>query len=251
MNKQIKTVCASIYEEPKFSSELINQSLYLDSVLVVDSFKNWYLVDMYDGYRGWVHSFYLMDSMENNYDYHLINTKFSNNKSANLSFGTSLPIKDKLEGRIKSLNPISDNDWYSVKDFQFNNKRDEIIYYSNQLVGVPYLWGGRSSFGLDCSGFIQLVLKVANIPFPRDTFKQHKFNKLEEISLDCALPGDIVFFSDNEIVNHVGFYIGNYELIHSSGSVKIESFDSRKNNFSEKIKNMFYKVFSINKLISN
>ena len=89
---------------------------------------------------------------------------------------------------------------------------EEIVNISLSLLNIPYLWGGRSSYGFDCSGLIQLVLYVANIRFPRDTSDQISCDTLEEIDLGCAMLGDIVFFSDNSIVSHVGLYIGNNEI---------------------------------------
>ena len=251
MNKSIKTVYANIYSKPTFSSELVNQSLYLNSVGILELYKNWCLVDLYDGYKGWAHSFYLMDVIDINHDCHIIKSKFSNNQFTLLSFGTSLPIIDTVDGNIKSLNPTASNDWYPIDNILFNSKRDEIVYYLKQLLGIPYLWGGRSSYGIDCSGLVQLVFHVAGISFPRDTSEQLRNDRLIETSINKASPGDIVFFSENDNVNHVGVYIGNDELIHSSGSVKVESFNYQKCNFSEKLKNMFYKVYSIDKLISN
>ena len=77
-----------------------------------------------------------------------------------------------------------------------------------------------------------------------------KSKKLFEIDLKNSSPGDIIFFSNNESVCHVGFYCGNDEIIHSSGFVKKESFNPKKANFSEKIKVMFYKALSIDNFIN-
>tara|TARA_Y100000590_G_scaffold448813_1_gene586025 strand:- start:6 stop:761 length:756 start_codon:yes stop_codon:yes gene_type:complete len=249
MNKIINSIYANLYKEPTFKSELVNQSLYCDEVHILDESQAWSLVELYDGYLGWVHSFYLSNSLNEEYEFYLVDSQYSNNQFSHLSFGTSLPIISKNNDKIKSFNPTNEYDWYSINKKSFPSKRDEIVFYAKQFLGVPYLWGGRSSFGIDCSGLIQLVLYVANIRFPRDTSEQISCDTLEEIDLGCAMLGDIVFFADNSTVNHVGLYIGNDEIIHSSGRVKCESLDISAINFSKKLKRCFYKIFSINNLI--
>ena len=69
MNKLVKTVYANIYVKPTFKSELVNQSLYCDKVTILDTFNDWYLVKLYDGYKGWIHSFYLMSILKKDYKY--------------------------------------------------------------------------------------------------------------------------------------------------------------------------------------
>ena len=251
MNKSIKSIYANIYKEPTFKSELVNQSLYFDKVQILKQCDSWSLVKLYDGYQGWVHSFYLSDTSYDEQPNHMVDSLYSKNQFSILSFGTTLPIMDKKENKIKSINPTSEIDWYLIDGKSLVNKRKEVVNYAKQFLGVPYLWGGRSSFGIDCSGLIQLIFHVAGIKFPRDTFEQINFNNLEEVNLKTAIAGDLVFFANNSIVNHVGLYIGNNEVIHSSGQVRCESFNTNANNYSKKLKESFYKVISITNLICN
>ena len=107
-----------------------------------------------------------------------------------------------------------------------------IINKAFSMLGVPYVWGGRSSNGYDCSGLIQTLMDSLGYQFPRDTKDQVKSKYLKEVSLIDSLESDIVFFEENSIVTHVGILISKpkfsknssgykFYIIHSSGTVKI------------------------------
>ncbi len=98
---------------------------------------------------------------------------------------------------------------------------------ARQFINTPYLWGGRSSFGIDCSGFVQTVYKIAGIKLPRDAAQQAK-QGIFVSSLDETLPGDVAFFEneDGNIV-HTGILLSKKEIIHASGKVHIASIDEK------------------------
>ena len=102
-----------------------------------------------------------------------------------------------------------------------------------------------SELGFDCSGFIQTVFKSFGIRFPRDSHQQMEYNGLLEIEYSDAQVGDLLFFADNKIVIHVAICIGNEEIIHSSGYVKIEKLKE-----NQKLYNNLYKIMSIRNLIN-
>ena len=121
----------------------------------------------------------------------------------------------------------------------------ELISYAKSFIGIPYLWGGKSSLGFDCSGFVQTVFKMTGINMPRDASQQILRKNLHDIDYCDAKTGDLLFFIEGNYVNHVAIYLGNQEIIHSSGSVKIENLAD-----NDKLYKKIYKVMSIKNLFN-
>jgi hypothetical protein len=116
---------------------------------------------------------------------------------------------------------------------------DDLVTTSKKLVGTPYLWGGTSTKGMDCSGFTKTVYFLNGMVIPRDASQQVHTGKQidEDQNFDKLEKGDLLFFgrkatdSTKERVVHVGMWIGNNEFIHASNQVRISSMDAKAENF--------------------
>lgn len=107
-----------------------------------------------------------------------------------------------------------------------NGTRQAILDYAAKFIGTPYVYGGSTPNGFDCSGFTSYVYKNVATPIARTSYDQRSTTK--NISRDELLPGDLVFFGSGNQVNHVGIYTGNGQFIHSphtGSSVKYDSLD--------------------------
>ena len=254
----ISTAVAPIHKEPGFSSEMLTQGLMWESVTMEEGEDDWQRIQMDDGYKGWIHNFYLTESPAKFTNSLTITNRYApvcpqRGKNgivlAMLSFGTIIPVLDTTSGYSKIQLTNNNAGFIPPQEFLTPEKRDIIIKLAKSLLSVPYLWGGKSSFGYDCSGFVQMVMKTAGISLARDTGEQIQTEGLEEISINEAQPGDLIFFSENNRINHVGFSLTGGKIIHCSGEVKIESLNEGESGFNSILNKLAHTTFSISKVI--
>jgi len=260
MNRQavILPAVAPVHKEPSFISEMISQALMWESVKIQEAYENWYQIKMEDGYDGWIHSFYFEFRKSIKVE-HIFVTDRSvpifyekdqlSSVVALLSYGTYLPIAERADDYLKIYLPDGKTGYMKLQKQVAQTSREIIIELATSLLAVPYLWGGKSSFGYDCSGFVQMVLKTAGIRIPRDTSLQIKTKDLKKIHIDEAEPGDLLFFLEKNRTNHVAFLLDEGKIIHCSGQVKIESIIEGESGFSKQL-NQYDKIaMSIDGLI--
>ncbi len=214
-------------ENPSDTSEMTSQLLFGDVFEVIEKVSpNWIKIrSAFDSYEGY------MDPKQqisiDSVDYISAQTPKKVNRRM-------LEIETKMGklfippacsfGDLKEENDFVLSSNLELDDFEIAS-RTEIIEMALSFLNAPYLWGGKTPFGVDCSGFTQSVFKMAGKKLPRDASQQ--VNEGEALSfLEEALPGDLAFF-DNEEGNiiHVGVILGNNEIIHASGKVRIDKID--------------------------
>ena len=118
--------------------------------------------------------------------------------------------------------------------YQFNGlttpgftQKDKLIENALIYLNAPYLWGGRSPLGIDCSGLTQMVYRLQGIDLPRDAYQQAEVGTTLSF-IEESEPGDLAFFDNNEgKVIHVGIIMENNHIIHASGKVRIDSIDQQ------------------------
>lgn len=223
--------------EASDKSEMTSQLLFGDlfSILVVG--EKWTRIQTdYDEYEGWIDNKQyvkvnqaIFAGLKNTKSilglevYHQV-LKTDNQVVLKVLAGSSIPqhvdgffylgdYRYKIEA--KTIKP-------NRSDF-LSGVKDAAQFY----LGAPYLWGGRSIFGIDCSGFSQMVFKQFGIKLKRDAWQQAEQGELVGF-LQEAQAGDLAFFDNDEgKITHVGIMLNNQEIIHASGTVRIDPIDNQ------------------------
>ena len=210
-----KVMAAPVREEPKEQAEMVTQILYGETLDVLEAGKYWSKIKMhFDGYEGFVDSRQIQ--------------KISDEELANRK--VTLITEDFQSVLMKDgrtlLSMGSEVEFPAVASRRSHDLRESIALTAQELLNIPYLWGGRSFFGVDCSGFVHLVYKINGIKMPRDSYQQAEVGEPLTF-VEESQPGDLAFFENAEgRVVHVGIMLENQRIIHASGKVRIDTLDS-------------------------
>jgi len=250
MKQKYFTVNASvvnIYSDPDFKSAVVTQGLLGESCVIMDSKGDWFNVNQWDCYSGWIHKHQGILT-DKTYDANLtvfemdgVVTKESGKTVIrDLTFGNNLNGKPMSGGFSVTL-PDGEKGWTSTLLGRMTEQptRKSIIRLARSFMGVPYLWGGKSPHGFDCSGYIQTIYKTFNIELPRDAHQQADHFKESTITMEQAKQADLHFFKSRGKITHVALAEGNGYFLHAQGWVKEESFDSSASNFNSELKNKY------------
>lgn len=228
MEKYYCSVSVSpIRAEVSEKSEMTSQILYGETCGIIETEGLYSKIKMdFDGYEGWVNSSVLKSQ----------NSDISKNLVTQVYGVFDLP-----EGR-NLLSIGSEVDFETENFLDKNNIRESLVETAKKFLNVPYLWGGRSYFGIDCSALVQLVYKIHGIALPRDADKQAEIGEARDF-VEESEPGDLAFFEDETgFISHVGLVLSPFELIHASGKVRIDSLDfsgiynAEKNKHTHKLR---------------
>lgn len=206
-------------------SEMVTQLLFGDVFEILEQTKKWVQIkNAFDNYVGWIDKKQYLN---------VDSKRFNVLKSQLLICSTDLveyvqSPKNQLIPVIigSSLQSLSDLDYrYDAAMSNGKIRRDKIVPTALLYLNAPYVWGGRSPFGIDCSGFTQMVYKICGIALKRDSSQQAMQG--ENLSfIEEAQPGDLAFFDNEEgDIIHVGIMMKNNYIIHAHGQVRIDRLD--------------------------
>lgn len=257
--------------QPSDKSEMVTQLLFGEQYQILREEEKWLFIKIAaDNYECWIDKKQYQKITEQ--DFNLLNNEpqrlsmeivKKTGKDTNIVLGSVLPNLKK--GRFE----IAEEKFYFRGKTVLSHKksnRNNLIRVAKMYLNAPYLWGGRSPFGLDCSGFTQMVFRLNGIQLPRDAYQQAEkgdaLNFIEE-----AQKGDLAFFDNEEgQIIHVGIIISPVQMkpvnsskqeeekfkgariIHSSGKVRIDAldhygiFNAEKGRYSHNLR-LLKKVF--------
>lgn len=240
-----KSICTSgfipLRKEPSEQSEMVSQLLFGDTFDIIETNRQWSRIKMhYDGYKGWINSKQISKQpdteLENlmNASTWIVPAPFvkivsKSDKSAHFISGGSTVYFNTSE---RNSFTIGNKAYFISSDYDCNKPAGTIVDNANAFLNSPYLWGGRSFYGIDCSGFIQVIHKICGFQLPRDASQQVESGAIVG-SGEEAVSGDLAFFDNEEgKITHVGLCLGQGDIIHASGCVRVDKLD-RQGIFNE------------------
>lgn len=208
----VKGICrfplVACRREPNERSEMVSQLLYGESYEVLEDTTTWlHIRNTRDQYESWIDA--------------KLHSRFPDKQEEQVVLAIPFTIlnKDTSKQLILPGGSLVDA---SLVD---TSKVDSLIDTALKYIDAPYLWGGKSIWGMDCSGFIQVVFQIHGMDISRDAYQQAELGESIEFN-ELIEEGDLAFFSEgDERISHVGICLGDEKIIHASGKVRIDRLD--------------------------
>lgn len=217
-------------ENPTNDSAIASQALFAEEVRIEKQSDGWSCITTPDGYLGWVPSEAIV-SRTSPYESSVRTSRLTafvygiqdteRGPIKRLPYGAKLQVVDASDSRWLKISLPDGKEGFIqrgdvIPDTQIAKKGD-LVEFSQKFLGLPYYWGGRSSFGYDCSGFMQMLYSQIGINLQRDSKQQILDGRFRTIKIEELEPGDLIFFGKSEQkIMHVGMYLGDGRFIQST-----------------------------------
>lgn len=216
--------------EPSDRSEIVSQVLFGEHFEILEQDKQWSKIKIhFDNYEGWIDSKQYHIISKENYDILCNEALILNSDLVEyISAPNNILIPITLGASLSFLNHSDIN----TQNYEFEGlkisgvkPKSDLINTAYMYLNAPYLWGGKSVFGIDCSGFTQMVYKLNGYKLLRDAAQQASQGEVLSF-IEESEPGDLAFFDNEEgKIIHVGIMLENNYIIHASGKVRIDRLD--------------------------
>jgi SH3-like domain-containing protein len=245
-----------VRRQASHGAELVTQLVYGDAVLPLKRDGEWVVVRLDDGYVGWVRSWHLKPLRRREYEAvdRTLRHRVRDNVIAvyEAADEASCPVSDAVMGTPMRAEPCARRGWRQVtlpdgkqgfvkagvlegrpRAARPNRRprrrsavlRRNLASTANRFLGIPYVWGGTTPKGFDCSGLTQRVYRLQGTLIPRDSDMQARFGAVREAGdADGLLTGELLFFGSGAAgITHVGMYLSNGLFIHARGIVRVNA----------------------------
>lgn len=220
----------SLRIEPSDKSEQVSQLLFGEHFQILEQNLKWSYIELaFDNYKGWIDNKQFQIITEEQFDF--LNESESVLSTDLIEYITT-PSNDLIPISVGSSLSFLNNEEINISKFSFDGikicgikDKGALIQTAFMYLNAPYLWGGKSPFGIDCSGFTQMVYKINGYTLHRDASEQALQG--EPLSfIEESEPGDLAFFDNEEgQIIHVGILMQDNYIIHASGKVRIDRLD--------------------------
>jgi len=224
---------APVRRKARHQNEMVSQLLF-GEIVEVQKIKRGFWIkvrSLHDDYEGWI-TRNLLETIDEQQakavnefvTTDLISTLSLNEMTMHVPVGASLPGFENGKGKAGSHSYSFGGNY--LKRYGQQPNAGMVNKLTMPWLNAPYMWGGRTPLGVDCSGFVQVSYKMMGIDLPRDAWQQAQRGKPVK-KLSEAQTGDLVFFDDKDEIVHVGIMLNNEQIIHASGKVRIDSIDKK------------------------
>ena len=254
----IKLAAVAGRAEAAHRSEMVTQLLFGEVIKIIKSNNEWFFVEnLADGYQSWILRFSYEPLDEDGYaDYishkayltfdPVSKLKIKGHEALYVPCSSILPYFDPEtnHGRIGKRTYTFEGNISPVKQ---KPNAEKILIKASKMLNAPYLWGGKTVMGIDCSGFTQSVFKACGFQLPRDASQQAEVG--QTVKFKDAHAADLAFFANAEgKITHVGIMIGHGNIVHASGKVKVCKID-QQGIFDGELQDYSHKLAFIKRVI--